>query len=110
MVFSIYDGKLLNGIESIYVNSLAYISLKGSENECFRNNSGVQQGCIMSLWLFIVYKDTMMKEVKMGMERSRVRFQEEGRQWRLPGFLYADDLVLCGEFGRGTEVDGGMFC
>ena len=22
---------------------------------------------------------------------------EEGREWRLPGHLYADDLVLCGE-------------
>ena len=22
---------------------------------------------------------------------------EEGREWRLPGTLYADDLVLCGE-------------
>ena len=22
---------------------------------------------------------------------------EEGREWRLPGLLYADDLVLCGE-------------
>ena len=26
-----------------------------------------------------------------------VRFLEEGRDWRLPGFLYADDLVMCGE-------------
>ena len=26
-----------------------------------------------------------------------VRFLEEGREWRLPGFLYADALVLCGE-------------
>ena len=26
-----------------------------------------------------------------------MRFQEEGREWRLPGILYADDLVLCGE-------------
>ena len=30
-----------------------------------------------------------------------MRFQEEGREWRLPGFLYADDMVLCGE----SEVD-----
>ena len=22
---------------------------------------------------------------------------EEGREWRLPSLLYADDLVLCGE-------------
>ena len=33
----------------------------------------------------------------MGMGRKGVSFQEEGREKRLPGFLYADDLVLCGE-------------
>ena len=38
-----------------------------------------------------------VKEVKMGMGRRGVRFVEDGREWRLPGFLYADELVLCGE-------------
>ena len=52
----------------------------------------------MSRLLFKVHMDAMMKEVKMGMERRRVRFQEEEREWRLARLLYADDLVLCGEF------------
>ena len=64
----------------------------------FRINSGVRQECIMSRLLFKVHMDAMMKEVKMGMERRRVRFQEEEREWRLARLLYADDLVLCGEF------------
>ena len=51
----------------------------------------------MSPWLFNVYMDAVMKEVKMGMGRRGVRFQEKGREWRLPGLLFADDLVLCGE-------------
>ena len=38
-----------------------------------------------------------MKELIMGMGRRGIKFQEEGREWRLPGILYADDLVLCGE-------------
>ena len=33
----------------------------------------------------------------MEMGRRGVRFLEEWREWRLPGFLYADDLVLCWE-------------
>ena len=47
-----------------------------------------------------------MKEVKMGRGRSRVRFLEEGREWKLPCFLYADDLILCGNDGKcvGKEV------
>ena len=46
----------------------------------------------MSPWLFNVCVDAVMKEVKMGMGRRGVRFQE-GRAWILPGLLYADDLV-----------------
>ena len=32
-----------------------------------------------------------------------MRFQEEGRKWRLPALLYADDLVLCGESEEGLR-------
>ena len=56
------------------------VSEKGGESECFRINSGVRQGCIISPWLFNVYMDTVIKEVKMGMGRRGVRFQEEGRE------------------------------
>ena len=51
----------------------------------------------MSPWLFNVYVDGVMKEVKMGMGRRGVRFLEKGREWRLLDLLYAGDLVLCGE-------------
>ena len=51
----------------------------------------------MSPWLFNVYMDAVMKEVKMGKGRSGVRFMEEGKEWRLPNLLYSDDMVLCGE-------------
>ena len=79
----------------MYVNSLASVRIKGGESECFRINRGVRQGCIMFPWLFNAYMDTVMKEVKIGMGRREVRFQEEGREWRSPGLLYAKDLVLC---------------
>ena len=51
-------GKLLNGIKSMYINSL-------DESERFRSDSGVRLGRIMSRWLFNVYIDTVM-EVQMG--------------------------------------------
>ena len=46
--------KLLNGIKSRHINSLACVKIKGEESECFRINSGVRQGCIKSHWLFNV--------------------------------------------------------
>ena len=51
----------------------------------------------MSPWLFNVYMDEVMKELKMGMGRRGVRFLEDVREWRSPGLLYADNLVLCGK-------------
>ena len=56
----------------------------------------------MSLWLFNVYMDAVMKVVKMG-------DVEEERDWRLPDLLHAYDLILCGVGGR-PEGNGGMFC
>ena len=33
----------------------------------------------------------------MRMRSRRVRSLEDGREWRLPGLLYEDDLIFCGE-------------
>ena len=41
-------------------------------------------------WLFNVCMDALMKEEKSEVSGGR-------REGRLPGLLYADDLVLCGE-------------
>ena len=76
-VLIIYDvnGKRLNGIKSMYVNSLASVRVIRCESECFRIDGGLRQVCIMSPWLFNVYMDAVM-EVKMGVRRRGVRFQE----------------------------------
>ena len=63
------DDELLNEIKSMYVNSRACVRVKGGESECFRIDSGVRQGCIMSPWLLNVYTDAVTKEVKMDMGR-----------------------------------------
>ena len=43
-VLRMYDvgGKLLNGVISMYVNSLVCVRVKGGERECFRIDSGVR--------------------------------------------------------------------
>ena len=63
----------------------------------------------MSPWLFSVYMDGVMNKGKMGMGRKEVRFQEEGREWRLPGLLYSDDLFLCGEPEENLRAMAGHF-
>ena len=104
-----WGGKLLRGIKSIYVDSLFCVRVKGSTSEWFRIDSGVRQGCIMHPCLFNVYMDAVMKEMKIRIGRRGVRFKEEGREWRLPGPLYADDLVLCGESAENLRAIVGGF-
>ena len=41
--------------------------------------------------------------MKMGIGRRIVRFLEE-RRVRLPGLLYADDLIMCGESEEGLRA------
>ena len=70
-----YDvgGKLLDGIKSMYVNSLACVKLKGSDSKGFRIDISARHTCITSPWLFNVYMNAVMKEVKMGIwRRERV--------------------------------------
>ena len=62
---------------------------------------GVKQGCIMSPCLFNLYMDAVMKEVK---GRMGVRLMEEEREWRLPGLLCPDELVLCDESEKDLKV------
>ena len=61
------------------------------------------------LALQCIYMYGVMIEVKMGMERRVVSFLEGGRKWRLPGLLYADDLVLCCEAEEDLRVVVGWF-
>ena len=51
----------------------------------------------MSPWLFNLYMDGVMKVLMAGATGEGVRMVENGREWRLPCLLYADDLVLCVE-------------
>ena len=67
----------MGGIKCMYVDIVALFRDKGDESERFRIDSGVRQGCIMSLLLFTVYIDAVMKEVKRGMGRRKVKFMEE---------------------------------
>ena len=60
-------------------------------------------------WLFIVYMDALMKEVKMGIRRRGVRFSEEGTELTLPGLLYAEDLFLCAEPKEDLRLMMGRF-
>ena len=92
---------MMSVVNCMYVKSLASVRVKGGENETFRTDSGVRQGCIMSPWLLNVYMDSMMKEVKMEMGG--------GERVKLTGLLYSGGLVFCGVSEENLRVMAGRF-
>ena len=68
-------GKLLSGIKNMYV-SLACVRVKMVRESV----SKLKQGCVMSPWLFNMYMNVVIKEVKVGMGRMGVRFMEAERE------------------------------
>ena len=103
-VLRMYDvvGKLLGGIKSMYVDRLACVRVKLGVSKRFRIDSGVRQGCIMSSYLFSEY-------MECSDERGENGDGKDGRECRLPGLLYADDLVICGESEEDLRVMVGQF-
>ena len=75
-------GKLLSEIKSMYADTSACVRVNGDEIEQFRIDS----------------------RVKQGMGKRAVKLLGDGREWRLPGLLYADDLVLYGEPEKDLRV------
>ncbi len=44
---------------------------------------GLRQGCVMSPWLFSIYMDGVMTEMKGKVGEVAVRMYAEGRKWVL---------------------------
>ena len=63
----------MSAIKSMYVDSSTCVRVKGGESERFRIDSWVRQGCIMFPWLFNIFMNGVMMEVKMRMGRRGVR-------------------------------------
>ena len=46
----------------------------------------------------------VIKKLNIEMGRRGVNFMEDGRDWKLPGLLYVDVLILCGESEEDLRV------
>ncbi len=58
------EGKLLSAIKSCYEEASACVKINGEISEHFEIKVGLRQGCVMSPWLFNIYIDGVMREVK----------------------------------------------
>ncbi len=64
-VYGVGD-QLLEGIRFFYENASASVQVNGELSESFKVEVGVRQGCVMSPWLFNIYMDECIREIKVG--------------------------------------------
>ncbi len=89
-------GKLLEGVRSFCENASASVRVNGELSESFTVEVGVRQGCVMSPWLFNIYMDVCIRE----MREMKVRVRDLGARLNVRGVeqpsvvgLYADDTA-----------------
>ena len=57
-------GKLLGAVKSLYVGSRACVRVGDEVSEWFPVRVGLRQGCVMSPWLFNLFMDGVMREIR----------------------------------------------
>ena len=98
-VLKIYGvgGQLLDGIKAFYKEASACVRVNGEMSESFGIRVGVRQGCVMSPWLFNIFMDSVIREMKAKVGKVGARMNVEGERWWLVTSLFADDSVLMAE-------------
>ena len=100
-VLSMYgiNGQLLKAVQSLYEKSEACVRVCREEGEWFEVGVGLRQGCVMSPWLFNLFMDAVMKEVREKAGDVGVTLWDERRnvEWKVDWLMFADDTVLLGD-------------
>ena len=93
------DGKLLRGIKSFYDESEACVRVCRRESDWFSVKVGLRQGCVMSPWMFNMFMDGVMREVRESGMDVGVKLWDRrlGCEWRVEWLMFADDTVLVGD-------------
>ncbi len=73
-------GKLLSAMKSFYGVASACVKINGETSEHFEIKVDLRQGCVMSSWLFNIYMDGVMREVKGKVGEVGVELYNEGRK------------------------------
>ena len=90
------NGQLLKAVQSLYEKSEACVRVCREEGEWFEVGVGLRQGCVMSPWLFNLFMDAVMKEVREKAGDVGVTLWDERRniEWKVDWLMFTDDTVL----------------
>ena len=93
------NGQLLKAMQNLYEKSEACVRVCREEGEWFEVGVDLRQGCVMSPWLFNLFMDAVMKEVREKAGDVGVTLWDEKRnvEWKVDWLMFADDTVLLGD-------------
>ena len=93
------NGQLMKAVQSLYEKSEACVRVCREEGDWFEVGVGLRQGCVMSPWLFNLFMDAVMKEVreKAGDVGVMLRDVRQNVEWKVEWLMFADDTVLVGD-------------
>ena len=80
---------LIDLLAKLYKKQLAKVKVAGTLSEWFRVKKGVRQGCVLSLYLFNILAEIVMRETLDGFQGG---LQIGGRM--ITNLRYADDIIL----------------
>ena len=85
------NGQLLKEVQSLYEKSEACVKVCREEGEWFEVGVGLRQRCVMSLWLFSLLMDAVMKEVREKASDVDVTLWDERRhiEWKVDWLIFA---------------------
>jgi len=88
-----YPLHLIDLLAKLYRKQLAKIKVAGTLSEWFRVKKRVQQGCILSPYLFNILAEVVMRENLDGFQLYfQGKLQIKGRM--ITNLRYADDIIL----------------
>ncbi len=75
----------------------ACVKVDGELCDSFGVGVGVRQGCVMSPWLFNIFINKCMREMKAKVGKVGARLKLNGVDWSVAACLLVDDTVLLAE-------------
>ncbi len=87
-------GQLLEGIRSFCENASASVRVNGELSESFNIEMGVRQGCVMSPWLFSIYLDGCIREMKVRVQDLGARLNVRGVEQPLVAGFFRMTVLL----------------
>ncbi len=87
----------------------ACVKVNGELSDSFTVGVRVRQGFAMSPWLFNIFMDGCMREVKAKVGKIGAGLKLNGVDWSVTACLFADDTVLLAESERELQREVDQF-